>query len=109
LTKQLIAYFQSPEKKILEYYYYVAFRGRRWFIDLKMAISKQFKLLNLKKKTLRKLFTDDQNEEKWQKNTFCNLRKRFFFLFLSFGFFFGCSFGFAFQRWICRAWEGAPI
>jgi hypothetical protein len=40
-TAQLIA-FLSTSQNICKYYS-VAFRVRRWFVELKMAISKQFK------------------------------------------------------------------
>ncbi len=44
--KQLIDYFWIPQK-ILKYYS-VAFRVTRWFVQLKMVISEQFKSINTK-------------------------------------------------------------
>jgi len=60
-----------------------------------MVISKQFKSLNLNQK--KKKFCTDEiagvKMKKMKKNAFCN-SKNIFSLLL----FFGCSFGFAFQR-----------
>ncbi len=94
--QHLIAYFRSSQK-ILKYYF-VAFRVTRWFVKLKMAISKQFKSLNLNPKNEKVIdwwSRRGQNEEKWKKKHFV-IQKNVFLLVL---FFFGCSFGFALQRW----------
>jgi hypothetical protein len=48
LERKFIAYFLSPQKILKNYS--VAFRVERLFVELKMAISKQFKLLNLNNK-----------------------------------------------------------
>jgi hypothetical protein len=64
-------------------------------------ISEQFKSLNLKKneKVMHRWNKRGQNEEKWgKKKHILQLKKLFFFLLLSFG----CSFGFAFQRWFAE-------
>jgi hypothetical protein len=66
-------------------------------VKLKMAISEQFKLLNLKKNKMRKLCTDEVGWVKMKKNEkkkHFSIRKNEFSLLL----FFGCSFGFAFRR-----------
>ncbi len=62
-----------------------------------MAISEQFKSLNLNKKNTTKLCTDEVGVVKMKKNAkdqVLQLKKNLFSLLL----FFGCSFGFAFQR-----------
>ncbi len=62
-----------------------------------MAISEQFKSLNLNQKKMRKLCTDEVGGvkmKKMKKKAFCNLKQKKNSLPL----FFGCSFGFAFQR-----------
>jgi hypothetical protein len=60
-----------------------------------MAISEQFKLLNLTQKKMRKLCTHEVGGAKMkknEKNLFCNSKKCIFFIAI-----FDCSFGFAFQ------------
>jgi hypothetical protein len=61
-----------------------------------MAISKQFKLLNLNK-YIRKLCTDELGGVKMKKNSFCNLKKLIFFTA-----FLGCSFGYGISKMICK-------
>jgi len=66
-------------------------------VEVKMAILEQFKLLNLKnknEKVMHRWSRRRQKEEKWKKPCFV-LFKNVFSLLL----FFGCSLGFAFQRW----------
>ncbi len=66
------------------------------FVEVKMTISEQFKLLNLNPKKMRKLSTDEVGGAKMKKNenkVFYNSKKRIIFIAI-----FGCSFGFAFQR-----------
>jgi len=69
-----------------------------------MAISEHFKLLNLNKSFLRKLCTDEVGGAKMKKmKIMCfAIRKNVFCLLL----FFGCSFGFAFQRWFVELEKG---
>jgi hypothetical protein len=93
------AYFQTPQK--IFKYYSVAFGVTRWFVELKMTISEQFELLNLNKEK-RKLCTDEGGGVKMKKN---EKKKPHFAIWknvFSFLLFFGCSFGFAFQRWFVK-------
>jgi hypothetical protein len=65
-----------------------------------MAIVKQFKLFNLNQKNEKVIHwwnKKGQNEEIWKKTRFA-IQKNIFPLF----YFFGCSFGFAFQRWFVK-------
>jgi hypothetical protein len=96
--KELIAYFRTPQQILT--YYFIAFRVTRWFVELKMAILEQFKLLNLNQKNLRKLCTDEVIGVKMKKmkNMHFAIWKNIFSL-LPFS---GCSFGFAFQRWFVK-------
>lgn len=104
-TKQLIAYFQTPQK--IFKYYSVAFGITRWFVELKMTISEQFKLFNLNKKK-RKLCTDEGGGVKMKKNekktTFCNLKNCIFFPALFWLLLWLCI-----SKMICKAWKGASI
>ncbi len=96
--ERLIAYFQSLQK-ILKYYS-VPFRVTRWYVELKMTISKQFKSLNLGKK-MRKLCTNEVGGVKMKKKKHILwFEKNVFSLLL----FFGCSF--CISKMICRVWEG---
>ncbi len=96
-----IAYFQTPQK--IFNYFLVAFRVTRLFWNLKMAISKYFKSLNLNKK-MTKLCTDEVGGIKMKKKKKMHfiIWKNVFSLLL----FFGCSFGFAFQRWFVELGKG---
>ncbi len=67
-------------------------------VKLKMAISEQFKLLNLKRNKLRKLCTDEVGGVKMKKNTFCNSKKRIFFIALFWLLIWLCI-----SKMICRA------
>ncbi len=72
----------------------------RWNVELQMAISEQSKSLNSKKKKEKFMHwwsrkRQQNEEEKWKKKASFAIRKTVFFFLL----FFGCSFGFAFQRW----------
>ncbi len=104
LIEQFITYFWTPQK-ILKYYS-IAFRVRTWFVKFKMAISEQFKLLNLNQKSNEKVMhrwrsRKGQNEEKWKKkkNAFCNSKKCIFFTALVW-LLLGIS------KIIFKAWEG---
>ncbi len=79
------SYFQTPQK--IFKYYSVAYRITRWIFELKMAISEQFKLLDLKKMRAG----GGQNEDKWKKRRFAIWQSIFSLLL-----FFDCSLGFPF-------------
>jgi len=105
--KQLIAYFQTPQK--IFKYYSIAFKDTRWFVELKMVISEQFKSLNLNpKKKMRKLCTNEVGGVKMNKN------KKYHILEFEKTYFLYCSFFWlllwvCISKMICKAWEGARL
>ncbi len=92
LVRAAHSLLSTPSKNLK--YYSVALKGRRWFVELKMAISKQFKLLNLNKYRRKLCINELGGVITNEKNSFRKLKKCIFFTA-----FLGCSFSYAFQRW----------